>query len=51
MKLLVLNLSFFFLLLYNRNFLTVYSFDRMTEKVNDRWEICVSLSDGQFQQV
>lgn len=23
----------------------------MTEKVNDRWEICVSLSDGQFQQV
>ena len=20
-------------------------------KVNDRWEICVSLSDGQFQQV
>ncbi|XP_050387833.1 DNA topoisomerase 2 [Argentina anserina] len=24
---------------------------RMTEKVNDRWEICVSLSDGQFQQV
>eukprot|EP01018_Ginkgo_biloba_P032588 Gb_11673 [translate_table: standard] len=24
---------------------------RITEKVNDRWEICVSLSDGQFQQV
>lgn len=24
---------------------------RMTEKVNDRWEVCVSLSDGQFQQV
>ncbi|KAM1369168.1 hypothetical protein ACFX2F_039790 [Malus domestica] len=24
---------------------------RLTEKVNDRWEICVSLSDGQFQQV
>ncbi|KAL6515775.1 DNA topoisomerase 2 [Orobanche hederae] len=26
-------------------------FPRITEKVNDRWEICVSLSDGQFQQV
>ncbi|XP_062115411.1 DNA topoisomerase 2 [Humulus lupulus] len=24
---------------------------RITEKVNDRWEVCVSLSDGQFQQV
>ncbi|PKA63063.1 DNA topoisomerase 2 [Apostasia shenzhenica] len=24
---------------------------RIYEKVNDRWEICVSLSDGQFQQV
>ncbi|URE10379.1 hypothetical protein MUK42_03933 [Musa troglodytarum] len=24
---------------------------RITEKVNERWEICVSLSDGQFQQV
>ncbi|KAH7527866.1 hypothetical protein FEM48_Zijuj05G0012000 [Ziziphus jujuba var. spinosa] len=24
---------------------------RITERVNDRWEICVSLSDGQFQQV
>ncbi|KAI3983053.1 hypothetical protein MKX01_035334 [Papaver californicum] len=24
---------------------------RITEKVNDRWEICVSLSEGQFQQV
>ncbi|XP_006296839.2 DNA topoisomerase 2, partial [Capsella rubella] len=24
---------------------------RMTEKVNDRWEVCVSVSDGQFQQV
>ncbi|KAK8945392.1 DNA topoisomerase 2 [Platanthera guangdongensis] len=24
---------------------------RILEKVNDRWEICVSLSDGQFQQV
>ncbi|KAG0474607.1 hypothetical protein HPP92_014293 [Vanilla planifolia] len=24
---------------------------RIAEKVNDRWEICVSLSDGQFQQV
>ncbi|KAG7532728.1 Ribosomal protein S5 domain 2-type fold [Arabidopsis thaliana x Arabidopsis arenosa] len=24
---------------------------RMNEKVNDRWEVCVSLSDGQFQQV
>ncbi|CAL9241869.1 unnamed protein product, partial [Arabidopsis halleri] len=24
---------------------------RMTEKVNDRWEVCVSLSDGRFQQV
>ncbi|CAL9241874.1 unnamed protein product, partial [Arabidopsis halleri] len=23
---------------------------RMTEKVNDRWEVCVSLSDGRFQQ-
>lgn len=23
----------------------------MSEKVNDRWEICVSLSEGQFQQV
>ncbi|EFH55330.1 hypothetical protein ARALYDRAFT_901604 [Arabidopsis lyrata subsp. lyrata] len=23
---------------------------RMNEKVNDRWEVCVSLSDGQFQQ-
>ncbi|KAF9593284.1 hypothetical protein IFM89_021040 [Coptis chinensis] len=24
---------------------------RVMEKVNDRWEICVSLSEGQFQQV
>ncbi|XP_030493385.2 DNA topoisomerase 2 isoform X1 [Cannabis sativa] len=24
---------------------------RITERVNDRWEVCVSLSDGQFQQV
>ncbi|KAM7262891.1 hypothetical protein ACFE04_000574 [Oxalis oulophora] len=24
---------------------------RIEEKVNDRWEVCVSLSDGQFQQV
>ncbi|CAH8278270.1 unnamed protein product [Arabidopsis lyrata] len=24
---------------------------RMNEKVNDRWEVCVSLSDGRFQQV
>ncbi|KFK39689.1 hypothetical protein AALP_AA3G276300, partial [Arabis alpina] len=24
---------------------------RMTEKVNERWEVCVSLSEGQFQQV
>lgn len=24
---------------------------RLTEKVNDRWEVCVSLSEGQFQQV
>ncbi|KAH7306210.1 hypothetical protein KP509_22G002000 [Ceratopteris richardii] len=24
---------------------------RIYERVNDRWEICVSLSDGQFQQV
>ncbi|XP_042514754.1 DNA topoisomerase 2 [Macadamia integrifolia] len=24
---------------------------RMVEKVNERWEICVSLSEGQFQQV
>ncbi|KAH0448872.1 hypothetical protein IEQ34_022672 [Dendrobium chrysotoxum] len=24
---------------------------RIAEKVNDRWEICVSLTDGQFQQV
>uniref|UniRef100_A0A6V7QY46 DNA topoisomerase 2 n=1 Tax=Ananas comosus var. bracteatus TaxID=296719 RepID=A0A6V7QY46_ANACO len=24
---------------------------RIVEKVNDRWEICVSLSEGQFQQV
>ncbi|KAL5543375.1 hypothetical protein UlMin_007159 [Ulmus minor] len=24
---------------------------RIVEKVNDRWEVCVSLSDGQFQQV
>lgn len=24
---------------------------RIAEKVNDRWEICVSLSEGQFQQV
>ncbi|CAA7041898.1 unnamed protein product [Microthlaspi erraticum] len=24
---------------------------RMVEKVNDRWEVCVSLSEGQFQQV
>ncbi|CAM6116025.1 unnamed protein product [Calypogeia fissa] len=24
---------------------------RLYEKVNDRWEVCVSLSDGQFQQV
>lgn len=26
-------------------------FYRISEKVNDRWEICVSLSEGQFQQV
>ncbi|KAL7169724.1 hypothetical protein ACSBR2_034706 [Camellia fascicularis] len=24
---------------------------RIAEKVNDRWEICVSLTEGQFQQV
>ncbi|ESQ54348.1 hypothetical protein EUTSA_v10024219mg [Eutrema salsugineum] len=24
---------------------------RITEKVSDRWEVCVSLSEGQFQQV
>ncbi|CAN8306356.1 unnamed protein product [Cochlearia groenlandica] len=24
---------------------------RMAEKVNDRWEVCVSVSEGQFQQV
>ncbi|KAF8097776.1 hypothetical protein N665_0281s0039 [Sinapis alba] len=24
---------------------------RMVEKVNDRWEVCVSISEGQFQQV
>ncbi|KAI5076731.1 hypothetical protein GOP47_0008796 [Adiantum capillus-veneris] len=24
---------------------------RIYERVNDRWEVCVSLSDGQFQQV
>ncbi|KAF5752648.1 DNA topoisomerase 2-like isoform X1 [Tripterygium wilfordii] len=24
---------------------------RIVEKVNDRWEVCVSLSEGQFQQV
>lgn len=24
---------------------------RIAEKVNERWEICVSLSEGQFQQV
>ncbi|KAJ3681634.1 hypothetical protein LUZ60_014207 [Juncus effusus] len=24
---------------------------RIIEKVNDRWEVCVSLSEGQFQQV
>ncbi|KAG9456462.1 hypothetical protein H6P81_000970 [Aristolochia fimbriata] len=24
---------------------------RIVEKVNDRWEVCVSLSDGHFQQV
>ncbi|KAF6168380.1 hypothetical protein GIB67_018220 [Kingdonia uniflora] len=24
---------------------------RISEKVNDRWEVCVSVSDGQFQQV
>ncbi|PSS24455.1 DNA topoisomerase [Actinidia chinensis var. chinensis] len=24
---------------------------RITEKVNERWEICVSISEGQFQQV
>ncbi|XP_058073689.1 DNA topoisomerase 2-like isoform X2 [Magnolia sinica] len=29
----------------------VESVPRITEKVNDRWEICVSLSDGHFQQV
>ncbi|KAF8396139.1 hypothetical protein HHK36_017752 [Tetracentron sinense] len=27
------------------------SLPRIAEKVNDRWEICVSLSEGQFQQV
>lgn len=27
------------------------SLPRVTEKVNDRWEVCVSLSDGHFQQV
>lgn len=29
----------------------VIAFLRIAEKVNDRWEICVSLSEGQFQQV
>jgi hypothetical protein len=28
----------------------VYSF-RIYEQVNDRWEVCVSQSEGQFQQV
>ncbi|KAF5736455.1 DNA topoisomerase 2-like [Tripterygium wilfordii] len=27
------------------------STNRMVEKVNNRWEVCVSLSEGQFQQV
>ncbi|KAF8398402.1 hypothetical protein HHK36_017329 [Tetracentron sinense] len=27
------------------------SLPRIADKVNDRWEICVSLSEGQFQQV
>ncbi|RVW87704.1 DNA topoisomerase 2 [Vitis vinifera] len=27
------------------------SLPRIAEKVNERWEICVSLSEGQFQQV
>ncbi|KAK9283698.1 hypothetical protein L1049_011948 [Liquidambar formosana] len=27
------------------------SLPRIVEKVNERWEICVSLSEGQFQQV
>ncbi|EXB68160.1 DNA topoisomerase 2 [Morus notabilis] len=27
------------------------SLPRITERINGRWEICVSLSDGQFQQV
>ena len=24
---------------------------RVSQKINDRWEVCVSTSDGQFQQV
>ena len=47
------NLSFpdaFKLLIYEHSDDRLCGF-RIYEHVNDRWEVCVSLSDGQFQQV
>ncbi len=32
-------------------FLTDKEKPRIYEKVNDRWEVCCSISDGSFQQV
>ena len=39
--------------LYERVLLIIHTFlcFRICEKVNDQWEVCVSLSEGQFQQV
>jgi len=48
---LVLYVYFSFLFL-NMSLLTgFFDFLSYHVKVSDRWEICVSLSDGQFQQV
>jgi hypothetical protein len=43
---------YFSFLFLSMNLLTIF-FDFLSYhvKVSDRWEICVSLSDGQFQQV
>ena len=43
---------FLFMLILKRFYLFAHvCFTRNLEKVNARWEVCVSLSEGQFQQV
>ena len=43
--------SFFILILKGFYLFEHACFPRILEKVNARWEVCVSLSEGQFQQV